>query len=158
MSFEPPYLELSYKYQNSLQSTIQQRAMRPDRSTSNNIRRMASKIAPRLYLTCLSTASDVTQLANLGITHVVSVIENAPRLPSTLPLHKLHLSLSDYDDEDILSHLSTTTSFIRGALAENPSNRVLVRKTPVLTPYIHIQEKQPNRSTASWALAEARPW
>jgi hypothetical protein len=100
--------------------------MRPDRSASAN-KRVASKIAPRLYLTCLATAKDVAQLADLGITHVVSVIEDAPKFPSTYPLHTLHISVSDYDGEDILSHLPTTTSFIRGALAESPKNRVLVR-------------------------------
>ncbi|KAI0251777.1 protein-tyrosine phosphatase-like protein [Lactifluus subvellereus] len=96
-----------------------------DHSAARN-KRVASKIAPRLYLTCLATASDVIQLANLGITHVVSVIEDAPTFPSTFPLRTLHVSLSDYADEDILTHLPATTSFIRGALAESPSNRVLV--------------------------------
>ncbi len=100
--------------------------MRPNRSASAN-KRVASKIAPRLYLTCLATAKDVTQLADLGITHVVSAIEKAPKFPSTYPLRTLHVSVSDYDGEDILSHLPVTTSFIRGALAENPKNRILVR-------------------------------
>jgi atypical dual specificity phosphatase len=100
--------------------------MRPDRSGSAN-KRVASKITPRLYLTCLATAKDVTQLAELGITHVVSAIEKAPTFPSTYPLRTLHVSVSDYDGEDILSHLPATTSFIRGALAESPENRVLVR-------------------------------
>lgn len=100
--------------------------MRHNRSVSAN-KRVASKIAPRLYLTCLATAKDVTQLADLGITHVVSAIENAPTFPSTYPLRTLHVSISDYDGEDILTHLPATTSFIRAALAENPKNRVLVR-------------------------------
>ena len=100
--------------------------MRPNRSALTN-KRVASKIAPRLYLTCLATAEDVSQLADLGITHVVSAIENAPSFPSTYPLRTMHVSVSDYDSEDILSHLPATTSFIRGALAESPKNRVLVR-------------------------------
>ena len=100
--------------------------MRPNRPASSN-KRVASKIAPRLYLTCLATAKDATQLADLGITHVVSAIENAPTFPSTYPLRTLHISISDYDGEDILSHLPVTTSFIRDALAENPKNRILVR-------------------------------
>lgn len=102
--------------------------MRPNRSALTN-KRAASKIAPRLYLTCLATAKDVSQLAALGITHVVSVIEDAPSFPSTYPVRTLHVSLSDYDGEDILSHLPATTSFIRGALAESPKNHVLVRNT-----------------------------
>lgn len=100
--------------------------VRPNRSPSAN-HRAASKIAPRLYLTCLATAKDVSQLADLGITHVVSAIENAPTFPSSYPLRTLHVSVSDYDGEDLLSHLPNTTSFIRGALAENPKNRILVR-------------------------------
>ena len=105
--------------------------MRQDRSASAKrvTSRLASKIAPRLYLTCLATAKDVAQLADLGITHVVSAIEDAPRFPPSYPLRTLHISVSDYDGEDILSHLPATTSFIRGALAESPKNRVLVRTT-----------------------------
>ena len=99
---------------------------RPNRSASAN-KRVASKIAPRLYLTCLATAKDIALLTDLGITHVVSAIEDAPTFPSTYPLRTLHVSVSDYDGEDILSHLSVTTSFIRDALAENPKNRILVR-------------------------------
>lgn len=97
--------------------------MRPNRLNE----RVASKIAPRIYLTCLATAEDAALLADLGITHVVSAIELAPSFPSTHPLRTLHVSVSDYDGEDILSHLPATTSFIRGALAESPNNRVLVR-------------------------------
>jgi hypothetical protein len=111
-------------------SPPQQPEMRPDRSGSANKRvasKVATKIAPRLYLTCLATAKDVTQLAELGITHVVSAIEKAPTFPSTYPLRTLHVSISDYDGEDIISHLPATTSFIRSALAESPENRVLVR-------------------------------
>jgi len=100
--------------------------VRPNRSALTN-KRVASKIAPRVYLTCLATAKDVSQLADLGITHVLSAIEDAPTFPSTYPLRTLHVSVSDYDGEDILSHLPVTTSFIRGALAENPKNRILVR-------------------------------
>lgn len=100
--------------------------VRPNRSASTN-KRVASKIAPRLYLTCLATAKDVAQLADLGITHVVSAIEDAPTFPPTYPLRTLHISISDNDGEDILRHLPATTSFIRDALAENPKNRILVR-------------------------------
>jgi hypothetical protein len=90
---------------------------------------VASKIAPRLYLTCLATASDVVQPANLGITHVISVIKNASTFPSIFPLRMLRVSLFDCDDEDILAHLPTTTSFIRDALVESQTNRVLMHTT-----------------------------
>jgi hypothetical protein len=130
-----------YLYQDTiLFSTAQQQLeMKPDRrsaaassspSSRNNKRAAsgaASKVAPRLYLTCLATARDANQLAQLGITHVVSAIENAPKFPSQHPLRTLHISIADYDGSDILSHLPATTSFIRDALAESPTNRVLVR-------------------------------
>lgn len=118
-----------YLYQDTLLSTPQQPEMKPDRKSPSPNKRVASKVAPRIYLTCLATAKDVKQLSQLGITHVVSVIENAPTFPSSHPLRTLHISISDYDGEDILSHLPATTSFIRGALAESPTNRVLVRTT-----------------------------
>src|SRR5258708_11959086 len=133
MNFAVPFFDLSFfhQYQNSLLSIGQQEQqgkqhdMRPDRTPAKNNKRVASKIAPRLYLTCRSTARDVNQLTSLGITHVLSVLENAPTFPSTTSLRTLHVSISDYDGEDILTHLPTTTSFIRGALAESPSNRVM---------------------------------
>jgi len=131
--------------------------MKQDRrsTTANNKRvdsKIASKIAPRLYLTCLATAKDVTQLANLGITHVVSAMEDAPTFPPTYPLRTLHISISDYDGEDILTHLPSTTSFIRGALAESPKNRVLVhcfmgisRSTTVVIAYLIATTKMTPR-------------
>ena len=137
MSFGIPFFELSFfqQYQSSLPSVVQQEIlekqpheMRPDRSRAKHNKHVASLIAPRLYLTCLSTAKNPNQLASLGITHVLSVIEDAPSFPSSIPLRKLHVSISDYEDEDILKHLPATTSFIRGALAESRSNRVLVRR------------------------------
>ncbi len=87
---------------------------------------MASEVLPRLYLTDLFTARDEAQLTSLGITHVVSVIELPPTLPQTQSLRTLHIPLSDDADQDILTHLPVTTSFIRNALAEDPNSRVLV--------------------------------
>jgi hypothetical protein len=103
----------------------------------------------------------VAQLADLGITHVVSAIEDAPRFPPSYPLRTLHISVSDYDGEDILSHLPATTSFIRGALAESPKNRVLVRTTYCLlckdaAANCTVTYHGYDRSTASWASAGVR--
>ena len=88
--------------------------------------RTASEVLPRLFLTDLFTARDETQLSELGITHVLSVMEHAPKFPETLPLRTLHIPLSDSSDQDILAHLPATTSFISNALAESPDSRVLV--------------------------------
>ncbi|KAN0121007.1 phosphatases II [Russula decolorans] len=132
--------------------------VRPNRSASTN-KRVASKIAPRLYLTCLATATNAAQLEDLGITHVVSAIEDAPTFPSTYPLRTLHISVSDDDGEDILSHLPVTTSFIRDALAESPKNRILVhcfmgisRSSTVVIAYLIATAKMTPRE----ALATVR--
>jgi len=88
--------------------------------------RTASEVLPRVYLTDLFTARNETQLSALGITHVISVIEQPPVFPQTHFLQTLHIPLSDGSDEDILVHLPTTTSFIHDALAESPDSRVMV--------------------------------
>jgi atypical dual specificity phosphatase len=85
---------------------------------------MASEILPRLYLTDLFTAE--TQLSALGITHVISVLEDAPVFPEAHLLRTLHIPLSDSPGENILAYLPATTSFIHDALAESPDSRVLV--------------------------------
>jgi hypothetical protein len=90
---------------------------------------MADEVLPRLYLSDLYIARDEAQLTSLGITHVVSVIERAPTLPHTQSLRTLHIPLSDNIDQDILTHLPVTTSFIGNALAEDPNSRVLVSST-----------------------------
>jgi len=90
------------------------------------LRRVASEVLPRLYLTDFHTACNEENLTSLGITHVVSVIESAPIFLQTLPLRTLHIPLSDQPNQDILTHLPVTTSFIRDALAESPDSRVLV--------------------------------
>jgi len=86
----------------------------------------ASEVLPRLYLTDLFTARDESLLSELGITHVVSVLERPPKFPEAHSLRTLHIPLSDSSDQDILAHLPVTTSFIHNALAESPDSRVLV--------------------------------
>ncbi|KAF9005997.1 protein-tyrosine phosphatase-like protein, partial [Cyathus striatus] len=87
----------------------------------------ASLILPRLYLSDLSIATNGEELARLGITHVISVIEHVPDIPECItPSNRLHLSLADRIQVDILSHLDQTTQSIRQALEENTTNKVLV--------------------------------
>ena len=94
--------------------------------------RTASEILPRLWLSGLYTAVDEEQLVALGVTHVVSLIEDRPRYPRTLPkLKTLHVSLPDVESADILRHLDATTAFIKSAL-EDERNVVLVRLSPSL--------------------------
>ena len=56
---------------------------------------------------------------------MVSVMENTPTTTPHVP--KLHISITDSWDTDILAHLGSTTEFIKQALAENDNNKVLVR-------------------------------
>ncbi len=100
----------------------------------------ASAITPRIFLSDYFTARDEKVLNSLGITHVVSIIEQDPDIPTCIPEdNKMWISLADTPTADILAHLASTTSFITEAL-DNPSNKVLVRpphpssQHPVLIP------------------------
>ena len=148
-SFDTP------SWQTSLLAAAQQRS---GRRASFGLKRTASEVVPRLYLTDAFTARDETQLTELGITHVVSVMENAPKFPQTRSLRTLHIPLSDSSDQDILAHFPVTTSFIRNALAESPDSRVLVsdRQRRVSLPLSSTEPFDSFRSTVSWALAVAR--
>ncbi|KAJ7576925.1 protein-tyrosine phosphatase-like protein [Mycena floridula] len=88
----------------------------------------ASAITPRLFLSDLFTARDASLLEKHGITHVISAIEMGDiGLPeSILENNKLHICIADNPDSDLLSHFDVTTEFIRAALAENETNKVLV--------------------------------
>ena len=86
----------------------------------------ASLILPRLYLSNYRIAADEHELADLGITHVVSVLEVPPEYTGT-EFTTLHIPVEDTMQTNILEHLPTTTAFIRAALAENEKNKVLVR-------------------------------
>jgi len=89
--------------------------------------REASLIIPRLYLANLFTAQDEKQLSALGITHVLSVLEDPPVLPRSMPhLKTLHIPVADSPNADLLRHLDETTAFIKSALAESGENKVLV--------------------------------
>lgn len=132
--------------QSSILAAVQQHGGRRGTSSIFEGGRTASEVLPRLYLTDLFTARDEAQLTTLGITHVVSVMEQAPVLPQIQSLRTLHISLSDTSDQNILVHLPVTTSFIRDALAESPDSRVMVsvRCFPIVPYYLTT----PSRSTA----------
>jgi len=89
--------------------------------------RVASRITPRLYLSDYGTARNQNKLEELGITHVISVIEYIPDLPEVIiQTRRLHLPLPDQADVNILEHLDATTAFITAALEENETNKLLV--------------------------------
>lgn len=94
---------------------------------NSSVTGVASLITPRLYLTDYVTAMNSKKLEELGITHIISVIEHKPNLPDFIPeIQRHHLPLSDLPEAQILHHLDTTTAFIRRALEENETNKVLV--------------------------------
>ncbi|KAJ6561234.1 protein-tyrosine phosphatase-like protein [Mycena vulgaris] len=89
--------------------------------------RIGSLIVPHLYLSDYFTAHDDTQLAKLGITHVISILDRVPTIPERIPQDKrLHISIADRADVDIQQYLTQTTEFISAALAESQENNVLV--------------------------------
>ena len=63
-------------------------------------------------------------MKELGITHMVTVMEIVPT--SNLSIIRHHVKIADRWDEDVLKHLDGTTEFIRAALQENQTNKVLV--------------------------------
>ncbi|EKM50670.1 uncharacterized protein PHACADRAFT_54994, partial [Phanerochaete carnosa HHB-10118-sp] len=114
-----------------------------------------SEILPRLYLSGYSVAADEAQLLALGVTHVVSVLEIPPAYTQGA-LKTLHVRIEDSFRTDILQHLDGTTEFIKSALEENESNKVLVhclmgisRSTTVVCAYLIAT----NAVTATEAVA-----
>ncbi|KAI0689789.1 protein-tyrosine phosphatase-like protein [Cytidiella melzeri] len=85
----------------------------------------ASLILPRLYLSSYNIATKPSELDALGITHIVSVVDFVPE-PCPSHIKRLHVKLNDTPAADILQHLEETTEFIRSALLQNESNKVLV--------------------------------
>ncbi|KAE9392516.1 phosphatases II [Gymnopus androsaceus JB14] len=102
----------------------------PAAARTNNsglVSRPASLIVPRLYLSGHDTAKDEKQMSTLGVTHVISILEWAPKLPAFIPpANRLHIALQDTDNAYILGHLDETTRFVKAALKENVTNVVLI--------------------------------
>jgi hypothetical protein len=87
--------------------------------------KVPSLIVPRLYLSNYTVAADEEQLLALGITHVVSVLEFPPEYKGK-SIKILYVKIEDSFRTDILQHLDTTTEYIKAALEENDTNKVLV--------------------------------
>lgn len=85
-------------------------------------------IADRLYLGNWGAASDRKKLSELGITHVLSVLELSPDIPDIIEKdNQLHIQINDTSSTDILRHLEQTTDFIKSALEADKNHKVLVR-------------------------------
>ena len=90
-------------------------------------------ITDRLYLGSWVAAGDKELLTELGITHVVSVLEIEPGIPDIIDkTNKLHIRIHDTPDSNILHHLEETTNFIKSAMEVDENNKVLVSPRFVL--------------------------
>ena len=91
-----------------------------------SMRAIASPILQgRLYLSGIAAAENAGTLADLGITHVLSILTpgEVPVLPARI--RHLVVPLADTTTSALLPHLPTIVAFISAALA-NDGNRVLV--------------------------------
>jgi atypical dual specificity phosphatase len=117
------------KWQDALISHTKSRSPSA-RPPSNTFGRTVSPIIPdRLYLSDYYSAGSPEILQNLEITHIVSVMEEIHfSLPEDMEkrLKRIHIPIADQCDQRILNHFEETTGFIKKALEENQSNKVLV--------------------------------
>ena len=97
-------------------------------TTSTTIRtgtRWASEIMPRLYLSDVTTATNVEELDRLKVTHILTVMEQPVSCFATSRgIEKrtlLHIPIADIHSADLLQHLDQTTSFIQEALKDKDS-------------------------------------
>ncbi|KAI0056434.1 phosphatases II [Artomyces pyxidatus] len=84
-----------------------------------------TEVLPRLYISDICTAEDPSQLAELGITHVLSTMPGNVGLPPALRARSAQISLQDTPFAELAAHLPHTTQYIHAALRE-PGARVLV--------------------------------
>ncbi|EJD53808.1 phosphatases II [Auricularia subglabra TFB-10046 SS5] len=85
----------------------------------------ANEVSDRIYVSDLYTATSKTALNDLGITHVISLLQSEITLPVDVKSH-LQLHIADVPSSNILQHFNETTHFIRDALAGSENHRVLV--------------------------------
>lgn len=77
------------------------------------------KIAENLYLGDKNAASDLDLIGKLKLTHILTVeLIPLPQLVSSSCPHLaiLHIQIADVPEADLLSHLETTTRFLRKAV------------------------------------------
>jgi atypical dual specificity phosphatase len=91
-------------------------------------------IIDRLYLGNWGAARDEKQLTELGVTHIVSVLDFPPDIPNIIRQdNRLHIRINDTVNTDILCHLEETTNFIKAALDADENNKVLVSLHDLVT-------------------------
>ncbi|KAF9563932.1 phosphatases II [Agrocybe pediades] len=90
--------------------------------------RAATRVIPRLYISDYWTSTNAEKMNELGITHIISLLDFKPlKVLESIPLdRRLQITIRDAPDSNILQHLDNTTAFIKQALEENSENQVLV--------------------------------
>lgn len=85
----------------------------------------ASEILPRLYLSDMYTATNPITMSRLGITHVVSVVNNPWY---KYPSHMRHLCLpvQDHPTSNIVGYLDACIAWMKRALDEDENAKVMV--------------------------------
>ena len=78
----------------------------------------------RVWLGDIATASNVTKLKEMNITHVVSAILGIGELSSEFTYHRI--PVRDVEWEELSAYFHSTADFIENALNESPNNRVFV--------------------------------
>lgn len=71
----------------------------------------ANEIVPRVYLSDLNTAQCRKTLAQLGITHVISVMPGSVGLPYDLFAKTMQVPIADMPFADLLTHLDVRVTF-----------------------------------------------
>jgi len=84
-----------------------------------------TEVLPRLYISDLYTAEDPTALADLGISHVLSIMSGSVALPPALQQRSAQVPIQDTPFAELAAHLPRTTQYIADAL-HDPAARVLV--------------------------------
>jgi len=95
------------------------RTARPSMITfgGGRFERQASQILPNLYLSDAMTARWGDTLNKLGVTHIISVLEEPLTYPrTTQDIKILHIPVSDDPTSDLLSYFEGATEFISDAL------------------------------------------
>jgi len=85
-----------------------------------------SEIAPRIYVSDLSSAEDSVLLGAHGITHILSAMPLTRTPVAHISRDRMVVPLQDTPFAELAGHLPSTTAFIKQALGSSPNARVLV--------------------------------